>query len=567
MAGTPAHYINGRSLLKGTALVLLSCLWLVFRWGGRAQAGVLLFYLVLASPNVSLVALATAAFFAELECFNIRLAVFTHVPPDAAVLVLASLASIVQGARLLDVDSGKLLGVPLSHAVVGRIKIVLALVCLGSFAAAAFKSVPLVHALSFGVLFGLGWWRLHGAARSPKTRETGRLLRATALMLLATAGASALVLEGGARMLFPNVSRPGDAFVSDPEYIFMLQPGGKGEHTVPLPGGAGKTVSLEISAQGIRDREIPPKEPGEFRIAMLGDSFTMGFSSDADTSPRQLEGRLRAAMPGARIRVINCGLAGAGVLQELGMLRKRVLPLDPDLVILELYPGNDLDNALEVVDKYQRARDVFWHQTLADYRFNNLMRVRLERWMFRHLRIYQTLRLATGKRWILSFIETLRFVPRPPAELSPKDDRPDALEMDLAQWYPELEEGLHILEDYVLQMRRECQARGIDFMAYSIPNHEELSDKEWDLATSSSNPPVQYERLKGQKLLDEFLADRSIPHVSVVEPLRKAGPIEDLYYTIDGHLTALGNTVVAKVWTDYLTGGYLKDWHARKGKK
>jgi hypothetical protein len=59
-----------------------------------------------------------------------------------------------------------------------------------------------------------------------------------------------------------------------------------------------------MSSIGFRDREYGEKEPGEYRILMLGDSFTVGHAvtNDSDTIPKLLEPIL--AQNGSSILII-----------------------------------------------------------------------------------------------------------------------------------------------------------------------------------------------------------------------------------------------------------------------
>ncbi len=546
--------------IKAVSVTATACLWLFLKWAGWEQTGLLAFYLLFAVCGVGVAALTAsllAALFAGIGVFSI---VPFGLEPGGFVLVCVVLASIHRGARLLDLADGKVAGIPLSPARRRCLGKTFALLAACSFAAAACRHVLAVNAVAFGMLYSLDLWWLRRLAPLPheQTRPQGR--RATVLLTVAAAVLSGFVLEGGARMLFTEISWVSDAFVADPQYIFMLRPGGKCERTFAVVPGETKTVHMDISAQGIRDRPVPPKEENEFRIAMIGDSLTMGFSvEEEDTVSRRLEDRLRVLMPGGKIRVVNCGLAGAGVLQELGMLRERAFPLQPDLVILQLFPGNDMDNALEVVDKHLDAYSQEFHDTLRYFRFQNLFRMRMESWARQNIRAYQVLWRKTQTRWICNTIESLRFAR--PLYLSEEvgAERHDALEPDLVEWYPELFEAAEIMKKYIIQMRGECSGRGIDFMAYGIPSDNELSDSRWETQTAAANPPVQYERFKGVNLFNTFFAEQSIPYVSVHEALRDAGRPAETFYVLDGHPTAFGNDVIARVWAEYLAGGYLKE--------
>ncbi len=96
--------------------------------------------------------------------------------------------------------------------------------------------------------------------------------------------------------------------------------------------------TIRTNSQGIRYPEIPLKKGSsrEFRVAVLGDSFTEGLGVEAeDTFPAFLEKRFSGT------RFINFGLIGAGPAEEARMLSLRALRYEPDLVLLVLY-ANDL---------------------------------------------------------------------------------------------------------------------------------------------------------------------------------------------------------------------------------
>jgi lysophospholipase L1-like esterase len=90
-----------------------------------------------------------------------------------------------------------------------------------------------------------------------------------------------------------------------------------------------------------------PKPPGVFRIACLGGSSTYGTgpSSNGTTWPAVLEQRLAEALPGRRVEVLNGGVPTWTTTESLISLQSRVLPYEPDLVLV--YHGmNDASAAL-----------------------------------------------------------------------------------------------------------------------------------------------------------------------------------------------------------------------------
>ncbi|MDA8959594.1 SGNH/GDSL hydrolase family protein [bacterium] len=92
---------------------------------------------------------------------------------------------------------------------------------------------------------------------------------------------------------------------------------------------------------------VRPKPSGVFRIACLGGSSTYGTgpSSNETTWPAVLEQRLAEALPGRRIEVLNGGVPTWTTTESLISLQSRVLPYEPDLVLV--YHGmNDASAAL-----------------------------------------------------------------------------------------------------------------------------------------------------------------------------------------------------------------------------
>jgi len=107
---------------------------------------------------------------------------------------------------------------------------------------------------------------------------------------------------------------------------------------IPKSSGIGKLGELyDINSAGFRDVEHSiKKKPGVPRIMVIGDSFTFGMGVNLeDTYPKQLERFLNRA--NVTCEVINCGVIGYNMWQHYEMLNRKVLPNNPDLVILGLF--------------------------------------------------------------------------------------------------------------------------------------------------------------------------------------------------------------------------------------
>jgi len=151
---------------------------------------------------------------------------------------------------------------------------------------------------------------------------------------------------------------------------------------------------LDHNSAGFRGREASPQKlPGLWRIAVLGDSVTYGLHVAADEAyPRVLESLLEASGAG-RVEVLNFGVPGYNSFQEYTLLKNRVLPLKPDLVVLTFTP-DDVETSPVIIDVGGR-KCLFRNQFEGVGLLNNPVH-----WfVFRHSHLYRFL----YKRLVLAF--------------------------------------------------------------------------------------------------------------------------------------------------------------------
>ena len=111
---------------------------------------------------------------------------------------------------------------------------------------------------------------------------------------------------------------------------------------------------IEINRDGFRDREHPRIKPaGTLRIALLGDSYAAALAIPIEqTFWRLLERELNrdTARHGRRVEVLNFGVNGYSTAQELLTLDCCVWDYAPDVVLLALYPSNDVTDNSPALD-------------------------------------------------------------------------------------------------------------------------------------------------------------------------------------------------------------------------
>lgn len=109
----------------------------------------------------------------------------------------------------------------------------------------------------------------------------------------------------------------------------------------------------EINSLGMRQEEFDSSTLHDyFVIAVIGDSHTYSVRSAKreDSFPARLEHHLKA-LTDKSIKVLNFGVPGYNMTQELEVLRAKTLPFKPDLVILQ-YCINDEHISNYIQPKY-----------------------------------------------------------------------------------------------------------------------------------------------------------------------------------------------------------------------
>ena len=112
----------------------------------------------------------------------------------------------------------------------------------------------------------------------------------------------------------------------------------------PTPGADVKVdgVRYKVNSKGLRDYEYFMEKPeGVFRIAVMGDSVTWGYTEMENTYPKILEKELKRIYRNRKFEILNFGIQGIDLQHHLGLLREKVVQYKPDLVVLG-YCLNDI---------------------------------------------------------------------------------------------------------------------------------------------------------------------------------------------------------------------------------
>lgn len=110
---------------------------------------------------------------------------------------------------------------------------------------------------------------------------------------------------------------------------------------------------VRTNSAGFRDEEwSKEKKKGEYRIAVIGDSFCEAIQVPREKSLCYLLEQ-KLVDKGINANVLNFGVSGFGTAQEFEMLRHYVLDYKPDLVILGVFLGNDVGDNSRLINPGQ----------------------------------------------------------------------------------------------------------------------------------------------------------------------------------------------------------------------
>lgn len=298
------------------------------------------------------------------------------------------------------------------------------------------------------------------------------------------------------------------------------------------------------------------KPPGVFRIVVVGDSFPQGMQVTREQTFPYL---LNSLTPHQPVEVINLSIDAYGTDRELLLYALLGWQFQPDMVLLALYPGNDIqDNEIDLEQRrygYRLNRPFF---TLDD----GLLRLH-------NSAIFDAALYADAP--VYQWLTDLQTIEAPtPAENPP--DRPVVVSQppNYQIEYP-VEIGLYLPEDahwanawalteaLIVQFREVVALQNIPFGAVIVPDRRAVHDEDW-AATVADYAAVLPELADADPTaagsrLENLLADYNIPALNLTDDLRvwvQEHPDQRLYYTGDGHFNPQGHIVTAEAIAEWL---------------
>lgn len=149
-----------------------------------------------------------------------------------------------------------------------------------------------------------------------------------------------LILRPDDALIWRNIPNARRAYVdifapvwSDADRVALLR---RFAPWLPEAFRANPVWRIALNADGFRSGPITrEKRAGALRIACIGDSWTFGMNVNQDAAyPSRLEAVLKQRQPRADLDIMNFGVLGYSSFQGLELLKRRVLDLTPDVVLV-----------------------------------------------------------------------------------------------------------------------------------------------------------------------------------------------------------------------------------------
>lgn len=311
-------------------------------------------------------------------------------------------------------------------------------------------------------------------------------------------------------------------------------------------------VRFAINQHGLRDEEIPYEKPaGGFRVLALGDSFLAAAHVPLEQAMTKiLQGELRDTLAPRPVDVVNAGVAGYGTAQEYLYLDTEGYKYSPDLVLVVVFLGNDLNDNIRSADGRWdrpvfkingdgRLEQVSWPEA------PNFRRSGLEDFLVRNSTVYNF--IASG---VFRKVEQGQ---QPTGETG-RDPGQDfqIYQRDLPQKY---ERSWEVTEALLRAIADRAAQIGARTLVVGAPSFRQLDPERFnEMLRTEGLDPRKYDIELPNRLLRTAAERQQLPYLDLLPALRAgaAAGIGDMFYPKNTHWAPAGQRTVARALFDYL---------------
>jgi len=286
--------------------------------------------------------------------------------------------------------------------------------------------------------------------------------------------------------------------------------------------------SIVINSKGLRDVERDYQRNSKFRILGLGDSFAFGHGVELEESFLYITEELLNAKFENGLEIVKAGSPGVGPDTYLNYLSLEGYRFNPDLVLVNIFLGNDIDN-LKLESKKQDLKGTS-NQKKASFKIFLRKNVHLYSFTVDRLKTLPVARNYLRESGLLEppigreLFEVYRINPSADTE---------------KRW------------QYCFNILDSIRAISINMVVCLIPAREQCSPERFEMALSQfSFESKDFSSSVPNQRFAEYCLERNIPMVDLTDILIEEGISN--YYEIDPHFNVKGNQTAGKYLADNL---------------
>ena len=350
------------------------------------------------------------------------------------------------------------------------------------------------------------------------------------LLLFLSVALGLLIIEIVSRHLGKPYFEENKVYILTDYSIFLPKP--NYEYTIAR---AEYKSNIKFNSKGLRDYEIEySKLNGTKRIALLGDSFIVGYELPLNkTISKVLEKKLNENNKNAKYEAINMGLRGFGTTGEAVFLEKDGIKYNPDIVVLNLFVGNDITK-IDFGVSGSIPKEVFENN-------DDLENISLP-----------VTKIQKLKHFIFRNYFTYSYVNKLMNDIKNKGIDAgyynDIAETINKEWTANTEEKLEKAEVILRHLKRYTEKKGIKLLVVLVPAREQVDERKLsELVEKFGFGKSQMDIQKAQRILLQFGKESNIPMLDLLLEFRKRNMNNSFYFETDGHWNEKGNQLAAQL--------------------
>ncbi len=324
------------------------------------------------------------------------------------------------------------------------------------------------------------------------------------------------------------VIAPGGFYTADPPGRYRLSPGYRGR----IYNRAEYDNEIRINQAGLRGEEVAEGHDNRLRILHLGDSFVFGVGVEDDATFCTLTAR-DLSESGVAAEGLNAGIPAFGVPDAVRWLARHGVSLEPDLVVLSIFQGNDLVDASPDQEEILLVDGLLVPGKSSDG---------IKAWLHRHSHLYVLLKglleqpgfmplrskLGLAEPWKMRVLREEYGVYRTSAET-------------------DLLAAIQATDQALGELVALSERYGFDLLAMLIPSEIQVDPERWRAGLASLDlDPEGYDPTVPTRIFTGLLDRHAIPTLDLGPYFAEglAGG-EELYFRLDRHWTTNGHRLAA----------------------